>query len=79
MDPQTGQIVDKATATGRGAGDVVTDLAKAAVNNLNVGLCQSYWDGSITIVKEVTGESHMAATGPDGIGSGTVHVDGAHL
>ncbi len=72
MDSKTGQMVDKNTATGRGAGDVVTDLAKAAVNNLNVGLCHSYWDGSITIVKDVTGESHMAATGPDGIGSGTV-------
>jgi hypothetical protein len=74
MDSKTGQIVDKNTATGQGGGDVVTDLSKSAVNNLNVGLCHSYWDGSITIVKDITGESHMAATGPDGLGSGTITV-----
>jgi len=58
MDSKTGQMVDKNTVTGRGGGDV-GDLAKAAVNNLNVGLCRSYWDGSITIEKDITGESHM--------------------
>ena len=73
MDSKTGQMVDKNTVTGRGGGDV-GDLAKAAVNNLNVGLCRSYWDGSITIEKDITGESHMAATGPDGLGSGTITV-----
>ncbi len=56
MDTTTGSVVDKSSVTATGQGtDAFLDLAGAAVDKLSVGLCRSYWVGSISIIEDQKG------------------------
>ncbi len=73
VDPTTSQYVDTQIVTGTGKnGSVLTDLAEAAVNKLNVGLCQTYWAGSITIEEDADLTSKPSGKGA-GANSATSH------
>ena len=58
MDTTADTTVDMGTTTAQGQGaDAFPDMAGTAVDKLSIGLCNSYWVGSVSIVGDGSGTS----------------------